>query len=97
MQTYVAPVLLVLLFVAYSLPLFLRVFTTTQMVIDEEFHLRQGLYYCQKQFNKVSAKFLKFSVHIYISLALIFLVGSQDNHIPWPVLIRFDLDTFGVL
>lgn len=56
MQTYVAPVLLVLLFVAYSLPLFLRVFTTTQMVIDEEFHLRQGLYYCQKQFNKVNVE-----------------------------------------
>lgn len=40
---------------------------------------------------------LKFGVHIYKSVGLFFLVGSQDNHIPWPVLIRFDFDTFGVL
>ena len=63
MQTYIWPILLPLLFLAYSLPLFLRVFATTQMVIDEEFHLRQGLHFCNKRFEVVSKELKQSHCH----------------------------------
>uniref|UniRef100_A0A1I8Q1F7 Dol-P-Glc:Glc(2)Man(9)GlcNAc(2)-PP-Dol alpha-1,2-glucosyltransferase n=1 Tax=Stomoxys calcitrans TaxID=35570 RepID=A0A1I8Q1F7_STOCA len=71
MQSYVAPLLLVLLFAAYSLPLFLRVFSTTQMVIDEEFHIRQGLHYCRKNFKQWDPKITTFPGLYLAALVLI--------------------------
>lgn len=66
MQSYVWYVVLPLLFLAYSVPLFLRVYATTEMVIDEEFHLRQGLHFCNKRFDVVSKANYKFLNHIFI-------------------------------
>ncbi|XP_061393164.1 putative Dol-P-Glc:Glc(2)Man(9)GlcNAc(2)-PP-Dol alpha-1,2-glucosyltransferase [Musca vetustissima] len=71
MKTYLLPVLLVLVFAAYSLPLFLRVYSTTQMVIDEEFHLRQGIRYCQKQFKEWDPKITTFPGLYFFALLLI--------------------------
>jgi len=41
-------------FVLYSLPLFLRVNGTSDYVIDEEFHIPQGLAFCRKEFDVVN-------------------------------------------
>ncbi|XP_065359549.1 putative Dol-P-Glc:Glc(2)Man(9)GlcNAc(2)-PP-Dol alpha-1,2-glucosyltransferase [Calliphora vicina] len=70
MQTYIWPILLPLLFLAYSLPLFLRVYATTQMVIDEEFHLRQGLHFCNKRFEVWDSKITTFPGLYLFSLVL---------------------------
>jgi len=45
-------------FVLYSLPLFLRVNGTSDYVIDEEFHIPQGLAFCRKEFDVVREKVL---------------------------------------
>lgn len=42
------------LYVAISIPLFLQVHNASELVIDEEFHLRQGRYYCEGNLSIVS-------------------------------------------
>ncbi|XP_037934963.1 putative Dol-P-Glc:Glc(2)Man(9)GlcNAc(2)-PP-Dol alpha-1,2-glucosyltransferase [Teleopsis dalmanni] len=70
MQNYVWLLLLPILYVAYSLPLFLRVYATTHSVIDEEFHLRQGLHFCNKRFDIWDPKITTFPGLYLISLVL---------------------------
>ncbi|XP_036338948.1 putative Dol-P-Glc:Glc(2)Man(9)GlcNAc(2)-PP-Dol alpha-1,2-glucosyltransferase [Rhagoletis pomonella] len=71
MQKYFWPVLLPILFLAYSLPLFLRVYATAPNVIDEEFHLRQGLHFCNKRFDVWDPKITTFPGLYLFSLILI--------------------------
>lgn len=45
--------LVLLALVTVSMQLFNRVYRTSKQVIDEEFHLRQGLHYCRGNFTIV--------------------------------------------
>lgn len=47
-------VTLFIVYISFSAVLFLKVFDTSNLVIDEEFHLRQGLHYCNGDFKVVS-------------------------------------------
>ncbi|XP_055903262.1 putative Dol-P-Glc:Glc(2)Man(9)GlcNAc(2)-PP-Dol alpha-1,2-glucosyltransferase [Eupeodes corollae] len=49
-----------LIFFAASIPIFNKLYGTTQSVIDEEFHLRQGLHYCHKRFSEWDPKITTF-------------------------------------
>ncbi|XP_068142973.1 dol-P-Glc:Glc(2)Man(9)GlcNAc(2)-PP-Dol alpha-1,2-glucosyltransferase [Drosophila tropicalis] len=62
-------------FVLYSLPLFLRVNSTSDYIIDEEFHIPQGLAFCRKQFDVWDSKITTFP-----GLYLIALVLSPLNY-----------------
>lgn len=97
MQTYIWPILLPLMFLAYSLPLFLRVYATTHMVIDEEFHLRQGLHFCNKRFEIVSKNIFKVNKSQHIKNNYKFLVGPQNYYISRPVSVFFDIEPLGFL
>ncbi|XP_030372993.1 putative Dol-P-Glc:Glc(2)Man(9)GlcNAc(2)-PP-Dol alpha-1,2-glucosyltransferase [Scaptodrosophila lebanonensis] len=57
-------------FVLYSLPLFLRVNGTSEYVIDEEFHIPQGLAFCRKQFDVWDTKITTFPGLYLIALVL---------------------------
>lgn len=41
-------------YILISVPLFYLVFISSQLVVDEEFHLRQGRHYCMGDFHIVS-------------------------------------------
>ncbi|XP_053951937.1 putative Dol-P-Glc:Glc(2)Man(9)GlcNAc(2)-PP-Dol alpha-1,2-glucosyltransferase [Anastrepha ludens] len=71
MQKYFWPVFLPILYLAFSLPLFLRVYATAPTVIDEEFHLRQGLHFCNKRFDVWDPKITTFPGLYLVSLILI--------------------------
>uniref|UniRef100_A0A1A9WE02 Dol-P-Glc:Glc(2)Man(9)GlcNAc(2)-PP-Dol alpha-1,2-glucosyltransferase n=1 Tax=Glossina brevipalpis TaxID=37001 RepID=A0A1A9WE02_9MUSC len=70
MHDFVWSLILSLLFLIYSLPLFVRVYATTQMVIDEEFHLKQGLHFCNKRFDVWDNKITTFPGLYLFSLIL---------------------------
>ncbi|TDG49715.1 hypothetical protein AWZ03_003953 [Drosophila navojoa] len=57
-------------FVLYSLPLFLRVNGTAEYIIDEEFHIPQGLAFCRKQFDVWDSKITTFPGLYFIALVL---------------------------
>ncbi|KAH8310068.1 hypothetical protein KR059_005251, partial [Drosophila kikkawai] len=57
-------------FVLYSLPLFLRVNGTSDYVIDEEFHIPQGLAFCRKEFDVWDPKITTFPGLYLIALVL---------------------------
>lgn len=42
------------IYIAISIPIFIQVYNASELVIDEEFHLRQGQNYCQGDFFIVS-------------------------------------------
>lgn len=44
----------IILYIFISIPLFLLVFKSSNLVVDEEFHLRQGRHYCEGNFHIVS-------------------------------------------
>lgn len=44
---------IMIFYFAISLPIFNQVYETSKQVIDEEFHLRQGLHYCDGNFTVV--------------------------------------------
>ncbi|XP_004520390.1 putative Dol-P-Glc:Glc(2)Man(9)GlcNAc(2)-PP-Dol alpha-1,2-glucosyltransferase [Ceratitis capitata] len=71
MQKYIWPVFLPILFLACSLPIFLRVYAAAPIVIDEEFHLRQGLHFCHKRFDVWDPKITTFPGLYLVSLILI--------------------------
>lgn len=66
-----------LLYIAVTMHCFNKVFRTTMMVIDEEFHLRQGMHYCKGHFSIVSIR----------AECLQFLLDMDDNrtcmHLQW--------------
>lgn len=53
-------VTLFIVYTSFSVFLFLKVFDASNLVIDEEFHLRQGLHYCNGDFKVVRY----FSTHL---------------------------------
>ncbi|EDW94096.1 putative Dol-P-Glc:Glc(2)Man(9)GlcNAc(2)-PP-Dol alpha-1,2-glucosyltransferase [Drosophila yakuba] len=57
-------------FVLYSLPLFLRVNGTSDYVIDEEFHIPQGLAFCRKEFDVWDPKITTFPGLYLLALLL---------------------------
>ncbi|EDV39310.1 uncharacterized protein Dana_GF25248 [Drosophila ananassae] len=57
-------------FVLYSLPLFLRVNGTSEYVIDEEFHIPQGLAFCQQKFDVWDPKITTFPGLYLLALVL---------------------------
>ncbi|KAH8411128.1 hypothetical protein KR222_003841 [Zaprionus bogoriensis] len=57
-------------FVLYSLPLFLRVNSSSDYIIDEEFHIPQGLAFCRKQFDVWDPKITTFPGLYMIALVL---------------------------
>ncbi|ETN67485.1 alpha-1,2 glucosyltransferase ALG10 [Anopheles darlingi] len=54
------PFLLLCAFALVSLLVFHKVYETSQLVIDEEFHLRQGDHYCRGRFQKWDPKITTF-------------------------------------
>lgn len=46
--------LMLLALITVSMQIFNRVYKASKQVIDEEFHLRQGLHYCRGNFTIVS-------------------------------------------
>lgn len=46
--------IIVVIYIMLSLPLFYLVFTASELIVDEEFHLRQGRHYCMGDFHIVS-------------------------------------------
>ncbi|ALC43719.1 Alg10 [Drosophila busckii] len=57
-------------FVLYSLPLFLRVNSTSDYIVDEEFHIPQGLAFCNKNFDVWDSKITTFPGLYFIALVL---------------------------
>ncbi|XP_055856815.1 putative Dol-P-Glc:Glc(2)Man(9)GlcNAc(2)-PP-Dol alpha-1,2-glucosyltransferase [Episyrphus balteatus] len=49
-----------LIYLVASIPIFNKLYDTTKSVIDEEFHLRQGLHYCNKRFSEWDPKITTF-------------------------------------
>lgn len=47
-------IFLFILYVGISFPIFNKVHQTSKLVIDEEFHLRQGEHYCKGEFEIVN-------------------------------------------
>lgn len=45
---------ILVIYVSISVPLFFLVFNASELVVDEEFHLRQGRQYCMGNFEIVS-------------------------------------------
>lgn len=45
---------ILVIYITVSIPLFIQVYKASELVIDEEFHLRQGRYYCEGNFSIVS-------------------------------------------
>ncbi|XP_035782819.1 putative Dol-P-Glc:Glc(2)Man(9)GlcNAc(2)-PP-Dol alpha-1,2-glucosyltransferase [Anopheles albimanus] len=60
MLSKLVPFLLLCGFAIVSLLVFNEVYNTTQLVIDEEFHLRQGDHYCRGRFQKWDPKITTF-------------------------------------
>lgn len=81
------------IYLAISIPIFVQVYHASELVIDEEFHLRQGRYYCQGDFLIVSvvtyfSSAAQKTLHrnFFSSFLFSFLtVGSKNNNIPWIV------------
>ncbi|KAI9587063.1 putative Dol-P-Glc:Glc(2)Man(9)GlcNAc(2)-PP-Dol alpha-1,2-glucosyltransferase [Glossina fuscipes] len=109
MNDFLWSLTLCLLFLIYSLPLFVRVYGTTQMVIDEEFHLKQGLHFCNKRFdvwdNKITTfpGLYLFSLILYpfnfcsvLGLRLISLVAAAVNVILFYMIRRSQLEKFRI-
>lgn len=44
----------IIIYVFISIPIFNLVFESSNLVVDEEFHLRQGQHYCKGHFHVVS-------------------------------------------
>ena len=44
----------ILFYILISKPLFNEIYATSKNVIDEEFHIRQGLHYCEGNFTVVN-------------------------------------------
>lgn len=42
------------IYLTLTIPMFYQVYEASQLVIDEEFHLRQGRHYCDGNFSVVS-------------------------------------------
>lgn len=51
------------IYLSISFPLFYLVFNSSQTVVDEEFHLRQGRHYCMGNFHIVSIIYFFFILH----------------------------------
>ncbi|XP_053680989.1 putative Dol-P-Glc:Glc(2)Man(9)GlcNAc(2)-PP-Dol alpha-1,2-glucosyltransferase [Anopheles nili] len=70
MSKYVSLLLLVG-YAIVSLLVFNKIYETTQLVIDEEFHLRQGRHYCQGRFEVWDPKITTFP-GLYLISAVVF-------------------------
>lgn len=70
-------------FVLYSLPLFLRVNGTSDYVIDEEFHIPQGLAFCRKEFDVVRSRADHQILMVIYRFPLV--VGPENNDVPGSV------------
>lgn len=55
--------LVLLALITVSMQIFNRVYKTSKQVIDEEFHLRQGLHYCRGNFTIVSTYLIFLSLY----------------------------------
>lgn len=72
--------LAILVYIVISKLVFDNVYLTSKQVIDEEFHIPQGLAYCNLQFDTVSKGT---TICCYIVCLLLFvIVGSQNYHTP---------------
>uniref|UniRef100_A0A1A9UXY2 Dol-P-Glc:Glc(2)Man(9)GlcNAc(2)-PP-Dol alpha-1,2-glucosyltransferase n=1 Tax=Glossina austeni TaxID=7395 RepID=A0A1A9UXY2_GLOAU len=109
MNDFLWSLTLCLLFLIYSLPLFVRVYATTQMVIDEEFHLKQGLHFCNKRFDVWDNKITTFpglylvSLILYpfnfcsvLGLRLISLVAAAVNVVLFYMIRKSQLEKFRI-
>lgn len=79
LKTIMQTITYYLLLVAYlgiSIPLFNKVYDTSKVIIDEEFHIRQAKYFCMDKFGVVSE--LNFVINYSLNRTL--SVGSQDNY-----------------
>lgn len=75
--------LMFITYAAVSFYVFLIVYETTTLVIDEVFHLRQGMHYCNGDFDIV--RILKYNINLkYLKYINLFIsVGSKNYYIPW--------------
>lgn len=69
------------IYMIVSIPIFHLVYHASNLVIDEEFHLRQGSHYCNGSFDVVrftsSGNLTTMAnLHVYFY----FSVGSENNH-----------------
>ncbi|XP_037037118.1 putative Dol-P-Glc:Glc(2)Man(9)GlcNAc(2)-PP-Dol alpha-1,2-glucosyltransferase isoform X1 [Bradysia coprophila] len=69
---------LFIVYTAFSVFLFCKVFATSNLVIDEEFHLRQGLNYCNGDFTVWDPKITTLP-GLYIVSTLLFLPFNLCN------------------
>lgn len=78
----------VLLYGVYGIAsfyVFLKVYETSLLVIDEEFHLRQGMHYCNGDFGEVYSYRIwcvggKQIINFYS-----ILVGSKNHNVSWTI------------
>lgn len=71
------------IYLIVSVPLFHQVYQIAQLIIDEEFHLRQGEHYCHGRFEIVSFSAIvsiRWVNNMFFTLPI--TVGPQDNHLP---------------
>lgn len=64
--------LVLLTLITVSMQIFNRVYRTSKQVIDEEFHLRQGLHYCRGNFTIVSGCLIILWCCLYILSTCLF-------------------------
>lgn len=75
-------VLLVTIYTAISFVIFNRVYEKSKVVIDELFHLGQGMQYCHGNFSAVNFWLFTFAGSMNILFSVI-LVGSEDYNFSW--------------
>lgn len=64
-------IILSILFFICSIPIFQKIYETSKMIIDEEFHIRQGKYYCMGKYNIWDPKITTFPGLYIISIILL--------------------------
>lgn len=67
----IGQILMLVVYCAISVPVFNKIYNTSSMVIDEEFHLRQGKHYCVGNFSVVSEQTQGNIIRNYILFSII--------------------------
>lgn len=60
----------IIVYVFISIPIFFLVYKSSNLVVDEEFHVRQGQHYCNGKFHVVSLRRKKISIVCLINFSL---------------------------
>lgn len=77
--------LFLFLYVLISFVLFDDIYATSTEIIDELFHIGQGLKYCEGNFTSVRISICLHFLPAEFTYLTFLLVGSKNHNISWPV------------